>query len=184
MANSCTFHMELIGSENQINQFIVNLDNRNHRINNYSMIDNQFITEDVVKVTLHGLCDWNIEKSMLSDKLDHLNLVRASKEGEFSIEVFSEEDSQAFQEHFHVICGEVLTDESNDMYVFRPNDMTRDALELFLSLLSDYGVTIENYLDYLGPDGQLHLGGLDDYCVFCTENSLKKYLEYITKSEE
>ena len=92
MANSCTFQMELIGSENQINHFIETLDNGKHRINDYNVLSKEFLTKDATKVRLQGLCDWNIAKSMLSEKPDYLNLVRASEEGQFSVEIFTEED--------------------------------------------------------------------------------------------
>ena len=112
--NNCTDGSKYLDQAFRNIKFIKELENGNHRINDYNVIDKELLTKDTAKVRLQGLCDWNIAKSMLSEKPDYLNLVRASEEGKFSVEVFSEEDGQSFQEHFHVVCGEVLSDESSD----------------------------------------------------------------------
>ena len=178
VSNICPFNMEIIGDKNQVEAFLKSLEDCNHRINDYSITDTESFAEDIIKVSLNGSCDWSIQASMLSEKPEFLNLTQASKKYPLAIEVFSDEDGNCFQEHFHAVCGELISNECADYHILYTKDRTRAELVNFFALYPDYGVTIENYEDYLEDDGKLYLGGLENYGCFHTEQNLKDYLQH------
>lgn len=175
MANYCYFTMKVTGKKENVKELIEMMkwegrfkENGLGRIYWVDEYDNY--EEDglfISKIT--GDCAWSVICSMMEDSGNKITLETESKRLNLVIEVFSEESGCCFQEHYLIVNGEVVINDSVDYesHFVLDYDSIQDYNEEF-----DTDFTEE----MVDQDGYVVVGGYgDDYCAF--QNHLSYFEE-------
>lgn len=199
MANNCAFYLEVIGKPENIDRFekmIVNDDSLNLFDDEFYIRGVEICTKDDVKeledgyaaAAFSGMCRNSIEESQMLESghipymgRSFISLSDASKLLGLSIEGFSEETGNGFQEHYLTVNGKYNTLYSADLEEISV-DTAEKLLRKFFKDNSDYGYTYDDIAALVDDNGNIRLGGFDDFGVYQTEKNfedLKKSLEKI-----
>lgn len=126
MANTCFFYGSIHGTKEDVLRFkreVIDPNNVIYRTNitsDYSYEDatfSQYEYYEHVVLSLDGECDWSIVSSMgenLRPDSVYKNMATLSREYNLIIDMFGEEDSIEFQEHYVWYKGDLISDQCID----------------------------------------------------------------------
>lgn len=186
MANSCWFGMEVIASSREDIDALYKSMADNPYENVYDPkryvpgVEDINLTE--IKKGEHGLyiaqfngtCRNSLSDSVMTfsqgSERNAVSIQDESKRLGLSIELFSEETGNGFQEHICVINGDLIIDDSINLEVIS-FDADSEHLEEFFEENIDYGYTMDDLEDLVDDNGDIVLGGFEDFMVFHTKKN-------------
>lgn len=195
MANNCFYTMYAEGKPEAIDELIARMtfkydhsegsevENRTHfwRVFEADVYDLNPRTGGTRLVQISGDCAWSIWACMTAEGYAEdfakdpkvapycTSLEKTSKELGIEIEVFSEEPSMEFAEHFHYLNGMTLANDETD---FEEVYWDPDECPTFADLDKEYGLTARGVKECdCEPYEYIGIGGYKDVAPFCYEQS-------------
>lgn len=150
MPNWCNFTMRITGSPKGIarvynaattdyNEDKPNCPEHLWRVFDFEEVNEDTYSESLLSKDYNGNCAWSVNACMFSDPLSYQDrypnghgttLTQLSKEEDLVIEVFSWEEGCAFSEHYLIVKGDIIIDDTIDYYLLGP-DLTVKELNKY-----------------------------------------------------
>lgn len=130
MPNYCNYKMKVTGKASNIKEFIEIIQRKNHEEGRHlhmvflANVEEQTIEDGFVYIV--GNCAWSVRVCMMEGTHTYFNnsspnatsLTRESERLTLTIEVYSEEPGNCFEEHYVIVNGEVIVSENVKMTAY------------------------------------------------------------------